>query len=131
MTKDTLRPLQSTPPGILGLALMLTLTLFGCEEKPVEASLGADGVQTAKVTVKHGYHPAHIQAQAGKPLKLEFYRDEEQDASCVQDLVIPSENVNVHLPIHQSHIVNIKAQPAGDIEFYCGMKMMKGKITFK
>lgn len=114
---------------LTGIALLVS----GCaSSKPVAATEGPDGVQTVKVTVKHGYSPSVIEAKAGKPLKIEFYRDEEAGAeSCDKDLVIPSENVSIPLPVHESQIVEIKPHSTGEIGFQCGMNMMKGKIRFK
>ena len=115
--------------SLAGVVLLIT----GCASKPVAAVVGADGVQQVKVIVKHGYSPNVIVAQAGKPLKIEFYRDEDANAeSCAKDLSIPSENVQIPLPAHESQIVEIKPQAAGtDVEFQCGMHMLKGKISFK
>src|SRR5262245_38177684 len=82
----------------LGILAVLggSLLLAGCS-KPAKAKQQADGGQSIRVLVKDGYHPTHIEAQAGKPLKIEFYRDEDPAAhSCDADLVIPSENVNLH-----------------------------------
>lgn len=109
-----------------------TLLINGCASKPVETSEGPDGVQVVKVVVQHGYRPSHIQAKAGQPLRIEFYRDEEPDTeSCGQELEIPAEGVRIPLPARQSQIVEIKPQAPGEIAFQCGMNMMKGKITFQ
>jgi Cu+-exporting ATPase len=119
--------------GSLLAVTAMSLLISGCASKPVAATQGPDGVQVVKVVVKHGYSPNTIQAQAGKPLKIEFYRDEDPGAeSCAKDLVIPSENVNIPLPAHESQIVEIKPQASGsEVDFQCGMHMMKGKISFK
>lgn len=114
------------------LAGFSALLISGCASKPVVADLQPDGTQTVKVVVKHGYQPSHILAKAGQPLKIEFYRDEEGGShSCDEVLEIPAENVKLPLPAHESQIVEIKPQPAGEMTFQCGMKMMKGSITFK
>lgn len=121
-------------------ALMMTtlallagpILLIGCASKPVPAVAQPDGSQTVKVVVKHGYQPSHIEAKAGQPLKIEFYRDEEPgQASCGETLEIPAESVKLPLPARESQIVEIKPQSPGDMTFQCGMNMMKGKITFK
>lgn len=119
----------------MSLISAVVLLISGCAaSRPVSAVENADGTQSAKVVVRHGYFPANIEAKAGKTLKVEFYRDEEPGAeSCGQDLVIPSENVNMPLPAHQSQIIEIKpadTQAPKPIEFHCGMNMMKGRITF-
>jgi plastocyanin domain-containing protein len=123
--------------GLLVTACLTVLTggvllISGCTSKPVAAVEGSDGIQTVKVLVKHGYFPSHIEAKAGKPLKVEFYRDEERGTeSCGQDLMIPEESVNIPLPARESQIVEIKPHAPGEMLFQCGMNMMKGKITFK
>lgn|GEM_PF-1330197 len=111
----------------------LVMLISGCASKPVAAVSEPDGTQVVKVLVKHGYSPNTIMAKAGQPLKIEFYRDEEPNSeSCDKDLVIPSENVNIPLPAHESQIVEIKPQTTGsEVEFQCGMHMMRGKISFK
>lgn len=117
---------------MLVLLAVPALVIAGCASKPVSAVAQPDGTQTVKVLVKQGYHPGHIEAQAGKPLKIEFYRDEEPGKhSCAQDLEIPAENVKLPLPAREPQIVEIKPQPPGEMVFQCGMNMMKGKITFK
>lgn len=119
--------------GFISLSTVVLL-ISGCAaSKPVATVPGPDGTQMVKVMVKHGYSPSVILAKAGQPLKIEFYRDEEPGTeSCDKDLVIPSENVNIPLPPHESQIVEIKPQNAGsEVEFQCGMHMMKGKISFK
>jgi Cu+-exporting ATPase len=116
--------------GMLPVACV-ALLLTGCS-KPVKATLQPDGSQTVKVIVKGGFSPANIEAEANKPLKIEFYRDEDPNVhSCDQELLIPSENVNLHLPVHESQIVEIKPQAKGEVEFQCGMHMFKGKVSFK
>jgi plastocyanin domain-containing protein len=118
--------------GLVALTGVVML-ISGCASKPVAATPGADGVQVVKVLVKHGYSPSAIVAKAGQPLKIEFYRDEEPGAeSCDKDLVIPSESVNIPLPPREAQIVEIKPQaPGSEVEFQCGMNMMRGKISFK
>jgi len=116
---------------LVASGLMATLLLAGCAAKPASAKQEADGTQTAKIIVQEGYKPSNIVAKAGKPLKVEFYRDEESDKSCDSELVVPSEDLKMHLPLREGQIVEFKAQPPGKVEFQCGMNMMKGTIEFK
>ena len=117
--------------GLLALGLGGVLMMGGCSQSLKTTEL-ADGSQTVKVVVKDGFHPSRIEARAGKPLKIEFYRDEDPGVrSCDQEVNMPTEHVNIHLPVHESQIVEIKPQAAGDIEFQCGMHMYKGSIAFR
>lgn len=116
----------------LCLGVGVPTLLLGCASKPVKATMQADGVQLVRVVVSNGYQPSHIEAKAGKPLKIEFYRDEEpSEHNCGEVLEIPAEHVKLPLPARESQIVEIKPQSPGVIEFRCGMNMMKGKITFR
>lgn len=118
--------------GCFTVVLAGVVLISGCASKPVSAVAGPDGVQTVKVTVRHGYTPSRIVAKAGQPLKIEFYRDEDANAeSCDKEVVIPDDNVRLPLPSHESQIVEIKPHAAGEMDFHCGMNMMKGSITFK
>jgi plastocyanin domain-containing protein len=118
--------------GYLFLFSLGALLFASCAEQPVKATLGPDGVQTVKVIVQHGYKPSKIEASVGKPLRIEFLRKEDPGvSSCVEDLSIPSENINIHLPANESQIVEINPQMPGEVQFECGMKMVKGTITFK
>lgn len=132
--KFRLKPFRLALLTALSASLLAVpvLLISGCTPKPVTAEEQTDGTQTVKVLVKNGYQPSHIEAKAGKPLKIEFYRDEEPGThSCDETLEIPAESVKLPLPARESQIVEIKPQPAGEMGFQCGMNMMKGKITFK
>ena len=84
---------------LLCLLIVPVLLISGCASSPVEAEVQADGSQTVKVLVKNGYQPSHIEAKAGTPLKIEFYRDEDPSGhSCGETLEIPAENVSLPLP---------------------------------
>lgn len=112
-----------------------SLLLSGCaqqQQAPVEAATAPDGSQTIKVVVKGGYNPNNIVAKAGKPLKLEFYRDEDpQSDSCDKTLLIPSENIQQDLTAGATQPIELKAHAAGTVGFECGMHMFKGTITFR
>lgn len=130
--KQSLRPLGWMSFSVL-IASSLAL-LSGCTRESTAPTVSqADGSQTVRVLVKNGYHPTHIQAKAGHPLRIEFYRDEPSGMhSCDQDLNIPKEHVATPLPAHESKVITIASQlPGQEIGFECGMHMIKGKISFQ
>jgi Cu+-exporting ATPase len=113
--------------------LSVALILGACaESKPVSTTQLPDGTQMAHIQVKSGYHPDTIEAKAGKPLNLEFFRDEAEGVhSCDQVLLVPSEKIERPLPAQKLEKVLIPAHTAGtEVAFECGMKMMHGKIRF-
>jgi plastocyanin domain-containing protein len=122
-------------PVSMAVLIAGSLVLFsGCARESTAPTVSqADGTQTVRVLVKNGYHPTHIQAKAGHPLRIEFYRDEPSGMhSCAQDLNIPKQHVATPLPAHESKVITIAPQlPGEEIAFECGMHMLKGKISFQ
>ncbi len=118
----------------LCLLLFLALGLAGCSGggEPVKATLDDKGVQHVQITVKGGYHPSHIVAQAGKPLVLEFYRDEpDSGQSCEEYVDIPALKIHERLSGYKTEAIEVPPQPAGTLDFHCGMNMVKGQVTFR
>lgn len=88
----------------------------------------AEDVQTIDLKVSGGeYQPASFNVQAGKPVRLNVTRDEKP--TCGDVLTIPSQNISKPIPVNQVTTIEFTPQQAGDLEFTCGMKMMKGKIV--
>lgn len=95
----------------------------------VEASNSARGVQEIDVTVKGGYQPAIITAQAGRPLRLNFTRREA--SLCGEEVLIPDFGTRAHLPQNQTVPVEVTPDKPGEYEFTCGMNMYRGKLIVK
>jgi plastocyanin domain-containing protein len=111
-----------------------TALLSGCarpESPPVATTVSPDGkLQTIRIEVQHGYEPSTILARPNIPIELEFYRNEET-GSCAKELEIPSENIKVTLPNHESHRITLPATASGEIPFRCSMDMMRGRIVIQ
>ena len=84
----------------------------------------ASSVQTARIEVTDdGYRPGTVSFNPGLPARLTFVRTSER--TCGTEVVIPSMNIRRELPLNRA--VNIDFTPkAGNIEFVCGMGMLKG-----
>lgn len=88
---------------------------------------GGGGVQEVRVTVKGGYTPDTIVVQAGKPVRLRFYRDETAD--CSERVVFEDFGIDVALPAFQTTDVEFTPAAAGEFRFRCGMNMLKGLLV--
>jgi plastocyanin domain-containing protein len=88
---------------------------------------GADGVQEIRVVVKGGYTPDTILVQAGKPVRLQFYRDETAD--CSERVVFEAFGINQELPAFQTTSVEFTPKEPGEYPFRCGMNMLKGLLV--
>ena len=95
----------------------------------VAAGVGAGGVQEVDVTVKGGYQPASIVAEAGRPLRLNFTRREA--SMCGEEVVLPEFGKRAHLPENTAVGIEITPPQPGEYEFTCGMNMYKGKIIVR
>ena len=81
-----------------------------------------------KITVNgDGFTPAAVDVKKGEPVKLLFTRTD--DKNCGGEVVFPSLNIKKELPVGQEVAVDITPNEAGEINFACGMNMMKGKIV--
>ena len=104
-----------------------TATAPTATEAPAPATTAAE-VQTIELKVSGGeYLPASFNVQAGKPVRLNVTRDEKP--TCGDVLTIPSQNISKPIPVNQVTTIEFTPQQAGDLEFTCGMNMMKGKIV--
>jgi plastocyanin domain-containing protein len=95
--------------------------------KAVAAAAGAAGVQEVRVTVKGGYSPDTIVVQAGKPVRLRFYRDETAD--CSERIVFERFGIDQQLPAFQTTTIEFTPEQPGEYAFRCGMNMLKGLLV--
>jgi plastocyanin domain-containing protein len=65
--------------------------------------------------------------RAGVPARITFVRT--TDATCGTEVTIPSLSLTRALPLNQPVDVEFTPQKAGDVEFVCGMGMLKGTIV--
>ena len=113
---------------VLGGVLLIALTLwyfFGEREK-VAAEENASGVQEIKVTVRGGYAPDVIVVKQGRPVRLDFYRDEA--SPCSDTVVLGDFGIARPLPAFKTTTVEFTPDKAGEFTFTCGMNMMHGKL---
>jgi len=114
---------------VVGLALIGFLVWFFwlVKAKGVKAALTSGGYQEQMVLVKGGYTPDVIVVERGKPVRLNFVRQE--SASCSEMVLLPAFGKSAHLP--EGHTVPIEFLPAepGEYEFACQMGMFRGKLV--
>jgi hypothetical protein len=93
---------------------------------PAATASGAAQPQIARVVVtEQGYEPAALKLRAGIPARIIFTRT--TDKTCGTEVVFPSLNIKRALPLNQP--VDIDFTPAsGELEFICGMNMLRGTI---
>jgi plastocyanin domain-containing protein len=115
-----------TAAGLAAIAWVLWYFLLA-RGPAVAAAAAGDGVQEVRVTVKGGYTPDTIVVQAGRPVRLRFYRDETAD--CSERVVFEDFGLDVLLPAFQTTTVEFTPERAGEYRFRCGMNMLKGLLV--
>jgi plastocyanin domain-containing protein len=110
--------------GILLIGLVLWY-FFG-EREAVSAQVNESGLQEIKVTVKGGYSPDVIVVRQGKPVQLQFYRDE--TASCSEQVIFGDFGIAKDLPAFKTTPIEFTPDKPGEFTFACGMNMMRGKL---
>lgn len=111
--------------GVMLIGLILWY-FFGERERTVAAE-GTGGVQQVKVTVKGGYSPDLIVVKQGRPVRLDFYRDE--TASCSEEVIFGDFGIARPLPAFQTTPIEFTPDKAGEFTFTCGMNMLRGKLV--
>ncbi|MBV9773959.1 MAG: cupredoxin domain-containing protein [Gemmatimonadetes bacterium] len=110
--------------GAVAIALVLWY-FFGAREA-VAATDAGGGVQEVKITVKGGYSPDVVVVKQGRPVRLDFYRDE--TSSCSEDVVFGDFGIARHLPAFRTTPVEFTPDRAGEFTWTCGMNMLRGKL---
>ncbi len=112
-----------------GLALIAFIVWFFwlVKAKGVHAAATSGGFQEQMVLVKGGYTPDVIVVEVGKPVRLNFVRQE--SASCSEMVLLPAFGKSAQLPEGQTVAVEFLPKERGEYEFACQMGMFRGKIV--
>ncbi len=114
---------------VLGVLLIAGELWFflGSRSAPARLAPGKSVVQEVRVRVKDGYDPATISVEAGRPVRLYFYRDE--TAECSERVVFEGLGIDEELPAFQTTMVQFTPKEPGDYPFRCGKKVLKGRVV--
>jgi len=121
-----------TPVNILitlsSLALIAGIAWFfwGPRRGGSHATVTSSGYQEAMILVKGGYTPDMIVVQHGKPVRLNFRREE--TAACSEMVVFGDFGKSAKLPTGEIVPVEFLPEQPGEYEFSCQMGMLRGKL---
>ncbi|TDN36952.1 cupredoxin domain-containing protein [Hymenobacter sp. UV11] len=113
----------------VGLLAFVGWFFFLAPHRVAAAVSSSAGVQQVDIVVKGGYSPNVIEVEHGKPVQLNFYRDEEN--SCSEELLLPDFNIRRDLAPFKTTAIEFLPQQAGTFEFTCGMHMLRGSLVVK
>ena len=85
------------------------------------------GPQRVRIVVQGGYSPSTIRVHAGRPVRLEF--DRQETSGCTEEVVFPDFGIRTYLPAHRTTPVEFTPTTPGRFEFTCGMAMVRGTLV--
>lgn len=121
-----------TPDKIIvtlaGLAVIAFVVWFFwmAKREGIKAALTPSGYQEVMILVKGGYTPDVIVVERGKPVRLNFRREE--TASCSEMVIFPDFNKSAQLPEGKTVAIELMPDKPGEYEFQCQMGMLRGKL---
>ena len=110
----------------LGMISLIVWFFWLKAAKGFRAARTTSGYQEAMILVKGGYTPDVIVVEHGKPVRLNFRREE--TAACSEMVLFPDFNKSVHLPEGEVVPVEFLPDKPGEYEFACQMGMLRGKL---
>ena len=113
----------------VGLLAFIGWFFFLAPHRVAAAVSSSAGVQQVDIVVKGGYSPNVIEVEHGKPVQLNFYRDEE--GTCSEELLLPDFNIRRDLAPFKTTATEFLPKQAGTFEFTCGMHMLRGSLVVK
>ena len=92
----------------------------------VRAAETSGGYQEVMILVKGGYTPDTIVVRAGKPVRLNFRREE--TASCSEKVIFAEFQKSADLPTGETVPVELLPKEVGEYTFACPMGMFRGRL---
>jgi plastocyanin domain-containing protein len=93
----------------------------------VRAAEVSGGFQEVMILVKGGYTPDTIAVRQGKPVRLNFRREE--TAACSDRVVFADFNKSAELPTGKLVAVELLPKSPGEYSFACPMGMFRGRLV--
>jgi plastocyanin domain-containing protein len=112
----------------VGAIIWVNYYFFAAGRRTAVAVAGpSNGIQRVRIEVQGGYAPAVVRVRAGRPVRLEFFRNE--TSGCTEEVVLSDFGIRSFLPAHQTTPVEFTPERPGSYEFTCGMGMVRGRIV--
>lgn len=113
--------------SIGGLALIGWVVWYFFLAGRSSARAAGTATQQLRIEVKGGYTPAVVHVEAGRPVRLDFFRNETN--SCTEEVVFPDFGIRTWLPAFETTPVEFTPATPGSYEFTCGMGMVRGRLV--
>lgn len=105
------------------LAAALTMAVGGNAAAGVPQEHGR---RIELAVTSEGFSPTPVKVKKGEHLTLVVTRKTEK--TCAKEIVIPSEGINVPLPLDKPVEVHLTPKKSGELKYGCGMNQMIGGV---
>jgi len=114
--------------ALLGTGVILFIVWFFWLKRStgLRAAETTGGYQEAMILVKGGYTPDTIIVRHGRPVRLNFHREE--TASCSDKVIFADFQKSADLPTGQTVPVEFLPKEPGEFAFGCPMGMFRGRL---
>lgn len=112
---------------VLGAALIGWELWYFLGSTTTVRTRGAGGVQEVQVRVRQGFEPDVIPVEAGRPVRLLFYRDETGERT--GEVIFETLDLRRALPAFQTTPVEFTPEVPGDYPFRCGHTEYRGRVV--
>ena len=114
---------------LLGLGLIAGELWYFLGPRPAAARAveTKNRVQEIRVVVSDGYDPATIFVEAGRPVRLHFYRDETTE--CSERVIFDDFGIDQELPAFATTPIEFLPKEPGDYSFHCGKSVLRGRVV--
>lgn len=114
--------------NLIGIGLIGWIVwYFWLYQPPGEMVAEVGGVQQVTIRVKGGYSPDTIVVRLGKPVRLNFHREE--TSLCSEMVIFDKLRQSARLPQGEVVAIEFTPQEVGEIPFQCQMGMLRGKVV--
>jgi len=112
--------------GGLGAIALIVWFFWLWKKEGVAAALTSSGYQEALILVKGGYTPDVIVVQRGRPVRLNFRREE--TAACSEMVIFGDFDKSAKLPTGETVPIELLPDKPGEYEFACQMGIFRGRL---
>jgi plastocyanin domain-containing protein len=108
------------------LTVAFILWFFFGPKKTTTARKTSGGVQEVDIIVRGAYAPDRIEVEAGRPVRMNFRREEEN--ACTAEVIFPDFGIVKALPFGKVTPIDLTVETPGEYAFHCGMNMVRGRL---
>lgn len=103
---------------IVAVLLIVVELWYFAGPKRKAAGHGKPVAQDVRINIRHGFNPALVLVEHGRPVRLQFFRDETSPSSA--EVRFDTLNISKALPEFVSTTVEFIPKDPGDYVFRCG-----------